>query len=59
MSTDPGEQSLVGQGLVAFLVVALVIVWEGVVVKIVFFSDQIENRRWPICQFSKIWIMVN
>ena len=59
MSTDPGEQSLVGQGLVAFQVVALVIVWEGVVVKIVFFSDQIENRRWPICQFSKIWIMVN
>lgn len=59
MSTDPVEQFLVGQGLVAFLVVALVIVWEGVVVKIVFFSDQIENRRWPICQFSKIWIMVN
>ena len=45
MSTDPVEQFLVGQGLVAFLVVALVIVWEGVVVKIVFFSDQIENRR--------------
>lgn len=59
MSTYTGEQSLVGQGLVVFLVVALVIVWEGVVVIIVFFSDQIENRRWPICQFSIMWIMVN